>query len=379
MIWIATASLLALAQEPAKPDPAQTPPAPPPAAREAPKPADLPAPSEGEPPARSEIGEWKELDRVVIVVNEDALARGSMQRAFARLTSDRNLRTPEDRERAWGEFVTNMIRAKVMKQSGEALGFAPETIDRFARDDFDRTRRRYGTAASLSQALEKDGLTAEQLKQMRRDTIYSELWEDAITGRGASVAARPSRDRYVRPGLLRFEYQNAIDDPIQLPAMGGEEDELALQRLLVEVKGFDSAARAKEFAGEMKKRIAAGEDMSALVQKYSALKNDDGMLKPGRVSSACRVYAGAAPFLLHARAGEVSEPFLVEGQGVQGFVLLRVVDRKAGHVPELSAPETQQKIASNLQRTYDNFRVETALQKALDESFTWPPQGPRRR
>ncbi|MBK7875045.1 MAG: hypothetical protein IPJ77_04720 [Planctomycetes bacterium] len=322
---------------------------------------------------------WQEADRILLVINDDLLTRGQLLRAFARRAREQNVRTPEDQRRIWNELFTATIRDRVQKQAGEAMGFDKAQIDRFARDDFERLTQSRGGVVGLTKALEKDGITAEELKELRRDAIYADLWKDSITGRGASTAARQSRDRYVRPGLVRFEYQLAVDSPARLAAIGGSEGELRVQQLVVDAAGFDTLERARELATQLRRRIVDGEDMSALVRQYSRVTDGDGVLVAASPSSLVRLFPGAADFVEHGKNGDVSDAILVENPRARAFVILRLLERKPAEVPPLDSHEVQRMVSEKLQKEIDDYRIELALRRAIASSYIWQADPPKAR
>lgn len=329
--------------------------------------------------AQGPSNDWQEVDRILLVINDDLLTRGQLLRAFARRAHEQNARTAEDQRRIWNELFTATIRDRVQKQAGESMGFDKAQIDRFARDDFERLTRSRGGVVGLAKALEKDGITAEELKEIRRDAIYADLWRDSITGKGASTAARPSRDRYVRPGLLRFEYQLAVDSPARLEAIGGTEGELRVQQLVVDAAAFDSLERARELTTQLRSRIVDGEDMGALVRQYSRMTDKDGVLVAAGPSNLVRLYPGAADFVEHARTGDVSDAIPVDTGRARGFVILRLLERKAPEVPALGTTDVQKKVGEKLQQEIDDFRIESALRRAIASSYIWQSEPPKPR
>ena len=338
-----------------------------------------PAAAQGAPSAaQGPSDEWKEVDRVLLVINDDILTRGRMLRSYLRRASEQNARTGEDQRRIWTELYTNTIRDRVQRQAGEAMGFDKAQIDRFARDDFERLTDHLGGVVALTKALEKDGLTAEELKEIRRESIYSDLWKDSITGKGASTAARPSRDRFVRPGLIAFEYELDKLSPARLAAIGGSEGELQVQQLLLDASAFDTLERARDLATQLRRRIVDGEDMGALVRQYSRVTEKDGVLVSASPSSLVRLYPGAADVVEHGKTGDVSDAILVENARGRAFVVLRLLERKPAEVPALGSIEVQRKVADNLRQETDDYRVEVALRKAIAGSYIWqaePPKG----
>lgn len=322
-------------------------------------------------------GPWATIDGVLLVINEDLLTRSRLGQAYQQAARDRNPRTPEDRARIWNEVYNASIRERLEVQSGKAMGFDDAQIDRFVRDDFDHFTRTRGGVIEFAKDLERDGITAEQFKELRRDGIYSELWENSVTGRGVSAKARPSRDRYVRPGRVRFEYELLLEAPGLMKTIGGSEGEIRVQQLVLDTSAFETLERAHDLAIQLRRRIVDGEDMTALVRQYSVPTPNDGIVVAESPSSLARAVPAAREFLLASKPGETSDPFLLESGKDRGYVLLRVLDRKAPEVPKLSDPGVQARIATRLQKQIDEYRVKTALDRTVAASYIWRAEPPK--
>lgn len=346
---IALALLVALAQEPAAPRPT------------------------GEDPGQG----WQDADRVLLVINDDILTFVQLHKPYRRLAREENVRTPEGRRKLWAELLDNTVRMRIATQAGEALGFDKALIDHHAREDFNRTKRTRGGVVEMSKWLVEQDLTAEELKEQKRNGIYAMLWEEAVTGRGVSAAARPSRDRYVRPGLLRFKHQIALATPGALARIGGRDDEFELQHLFVDASDFDRPERARELAAQLRSRIVDGEDMSELVRKYDADTPNDGILAKFSRAALEGVFPGIETFLRNAKEGDVSDVVALDNGRRRGFVLFRLHARTAAQVPDLAEPEVQEKIRELIQKELDEQRIDAAMHKAMAGSFVWEGELPR--
>lgn len=334
---------------------------------------------EGAPAVQGPENGWTDIDGVLLVINDDILTRGRLRQTFLQRAQEANAHTEEDQRRIWNDLYNATIRERVEIQAGEAMGFDKAQIDRFARDDFEHFTKRRGGVVGLAKELEKEGLTAEELKEMRRNSIYSELWEDSVTGRGASTAARASRDRYVRPGLIQFEYGLTLEIPALLSTIGGNEGELRVQQLVLDATAFETIERAHDLAVQLRRRIVDGEDMGAVVRQYSVAGKNDGVIVGVSPSSFVRVYPGASDFIATAKNGDTSDPILVESGKNRGYLILRVLDRKGAEVPSLESPAVQARLVERLQKKVDDYRIELALHRALASSYIWRAEPPKTR
>jgi hypothetical protein len=339
----------------------------------APAPAQAPQPA---PDARrvDEPGDegWSSLNRVVIVVNDDIVTYAQLQGryAFALRSGLEKPRTRAEQEEFVNALAYEAVRTRLKAQAGEALGFDPAQVERIQRSDLERAIKARGGVVGFSEFLASRAVTAEDYRQVRRDFIYTELWEDAITGSGASVSARPSSDRYARPGLLRFEYANAKFDPAFLADIGGRAETVHFRWLLILETDMLPLAQAQELTQRLRGQIVDGADMEGLIATYSAAQGKDSDITTD-LASAMRFVPQAASFLSSARSGDVSDVVPFRGKGVRGYTIYRLEDRTPGEVPALEEFAVQQKLTRRLQTEFDQQRIETALQRARASSYVW--------
>lgn len=315
---------------------------------------------------------WESLDRVVIVVNDDIVTRGQLsgRYLFALRSGMEKPKTQAEQDAFVSEIAHDTIVTRLKAQSGEALGFDPAQVERIQKNDLERAIKARGGVVNFSEFLTSRGLTAEDYRLLRRDFIFTELWEDAITGSGASVSARPSSDRYVRPGLIRFEYENARLDPVLLAEIGGRAETVRFRRLVLVARDESQLPKVLELAEQLRGQIVDGVDMEGLVDTYSAARGKDSDITT-EVARAIRVIPQAASYLTAARPGEVSDVLPFRGENTRGYALYRVEERKPGEVPSLDDREVQQKLARRLQTGFDQQRIEAALQRAWKNSYVW--------
>lgn len=335
-------------------------------------------------PARS--SEWRVVDAAIVVVNEDIITIGALSRQVARRVRELNIRDDNSAvQRVWNEVATAAVSSRLKVQAGRNMGFDEAQIDRYARDDFERFTERQGGVVGLTKFLESENLPVDEFRDFRRDLIYAELWEDSITGEGVSTAARPSRDRYVRPGSLRFEYNLAGEMPGRAEAIGGHGEQIDFERVVVPFDDRDpgAQARAKDLATSLRQRALDGEDLGQLVEKSGLDK--DSLQRSGstEIATARRVYPEADRFFVSARPGEICEPILMNRRDKHGYMLLRMDARQPAEIPPLSDVGVQRKVASICQKEFDDFRKEIARRQVEARSYIWqapaPGESPQRK
>lgn len=325
-------------------------------------------------------GQWKVVDAAILIVNEDIITAGELTRQVIRRAKEVNARDDATLSRVWQEVASTAVSARLRVQAGRNMGFDEAQIDRYARENFERWTDRHNGVVGLTKFLAEEQITVDEFKELQRDRIYSELWEDSITGEGVSVAARPSRDRFVRPGKLRFEHERAKLSPARAEAIGGRTDQVDFERVLVPYDASEpgAAARAKDAVLTLRERIVAGEDIERVL---AALAIDAKALTrsgPTETARARRILVEADAFLATAAPGDVSEPIAIERNGSRGWILLRMDARQPAEIPPLSDVAVQRKLAEACRKEIDEFRKELARRQVEARSYIWqapPPEG----
>ena len=349
--------------------PAAAPPQPP---VHVPQSAPVPQSAQSHPAGEPEAAGWTSLDRVVIVVNDDIVTSKQLEGRYSFALRNGFERPKSRAEQA--EFVNALaedaVRTRLKAQAGEALGFDPAQVERIQKNDLERAIKARGGVVGFSEFLASRQVTAEDYRQVRRDFIYTELWEDAITGAGASVSSRPSSDRFVRPGLLHFEYKNAQLDPEFLTEIGGRPEIVHFRWLVLFESDTRPLAGVQALAQQLRAQAVDGSDMEGLVQTYSAIQGKD-MDATIPLTQAIRVFPQATSFFTQAKPGDVSDVLPFRNQGARGFALFRLEERTAGEVPALDEFAVQQKLTKRLQSEFDQQRIGVALKRAFASSYVW--------
>src|SRR5262249_7573361 len=161
-----------------------------------------------------------------------------------------------ERQALENELLTRRVRDQLQVQAGRTMGFDPEQIKRFVRDDLEHFTERFNGVVGFAKMLESEGTSAEEVRNDREEYVYAKLWDPAITGKAAAAAAsRPSRDRFVRPGLLQFEHRRLLDRPEALATIGGHGVRVVVQQLLLDTSSFAEKSAARALADELRARI----------------------------------------------------------------------------------------------------------------------------
>lgn len=322
---------------------------------------------------------WRVVDAAILIVNEDIITVGALSRQVARRANETNARDDATLARIWQEVASTAVSARLRVQAGRNMGFDEAQVDRYARDDFQNWTERQGGVVGLTRFLDKENLTVDEFKEFRRDLIYQELWENSVTGEGASVAARPSRDRFVRPGKLRFEYERAKASPTRAESIGGRTEQVDFERVLVPYDPTEpgAAARAKDTIESLRARLIAGENMERVLDALGIDPKALSRSGPTDTVRARKLITEADEFLASARPGDVSEPIAIERKTSRGWILLRIDARQDAEIPALADIVVQRKIADASRKEIDEFRKELARRQVEARSYIWqapPPE-----
>lgn len=389
MIRIALLALSLAAQDPAATTPstiapatpqvpASTPPAAPvagapsasaPAAR---APVDRADTANAQPAARDDGG-WVELDRVVMIVNHDILPLGRMQRDLERSFAGGPNPTRSEIQRRQTEIQSLHVRNSLASQAGQDLGADEKLVDRLVNDRIQREIEGRNGVVGLAAYLESRGMTTEDMRRRFREELYADAWEETVTGRGSGVAARPSQDRWVRPGLRRFHYENAITHDEALGALGGRSETWKLQLLPLPCAMFGGEEATTKLALEIKAQIEGGADMSELVQRYLPTDKERGLVEATARSFRARDKAIAA-FASTAVEGAVSDPLPLETPQGKYVRLVRLIAREPAVVPAFGDAVCQNALVENVQRELDEYRLERAYAQLFQAAYVWPEE-----
>ncbi len=324
-------------------------------------------PQEGAPATPAAEEGWQLLNRIGLVVDERIYTSAELH-TFVRM-QDRPRTTPEELAQALKEVRTLLVARLLAAQAGDDLGVDPEVLDRIVKENLEVEKERRGGIAGMSEYLQQTGVTSSQLKEQRRDRMMSELWERSVTGKVAGPLGRPSRDRFVRPGLLKMVYREMLPSLTEPAGVRVLDLTLPLQRW----GGLEATLAQAE---ALRVRVEEGEDFRSLISDYGppgaaqALESDPPWADP---ASICQIVPGLADFLEQASPGDVSTPVPFERDGeVVGLSLIQLVDRREERAPSFASHETQAMVRERYQETYWNLRVDQGLEELARAAYVWP-------
>ncbi len=333
------------------------------------------------PPPVKAAPEWEVIDQVVAIVNQDVITYRQLMRDLSREKDKRNLGNASEMQAAQTRILTQRVKQLLAKQAGQDMGADEKLVERNVQDSFDRIVLNNNGVVGMSKIMQGQDMNTQDVKKALREDLYTKVWEESITGEGAGLAARPNRDRYQRPGELKFRYERALRDPDGLRRIGGSTDAVTMQTLSLDSDKHGGRDATMALARDLKKAIAADADMNELVGRYSAAKENNGIGAPAEITRLRQIAPALAQFV-DARPADpalwpkyVSEPIIVSDTGTRVVVLLaRIREWTPAVTPRLDSSQTQERLTKLSRDSLDDYRLERAFVRLHQAAYVWPPE-----
>jgi peptidyl-prolyl cis-trans isomerase C len=289
------------------------------------------------------------------VVNGKPIAYEDFQRErqlYQRHLQSRGIKPPGSEAQLNQQIINDMIGRELLLQASAKKGIkvSPEIVqEEISAFQLQFADRKQFEAWMTSMDLD-EGILRQQIAQ--RQTIRQYI-EDEIVPK------------------VKITESEAKDYFTTNPSMFQVSEEVHAQHILIKLEnGADERQKseARQKIGELKKRLAAGEEFNELAKKYSdcpsAQNNGDlGFFSKGRMVPAFEKAA------FDLKTGQVSE--VVETQF--GFHLIKVLDRKAAQNLNFEDVRSQiqeqlrnQKINVEIQKLVDNMRQKAKIQTLVN-------------
>lgn len=316
---------------------------------------------------------WVPYDRVMMIVNQDMITELQVWRDLRAWDRESPTKDPGELSRRQQEILTKAVTDRLKIQAGQDIGLDEKLVERNVQDRLQRLIESKGGAVAFSKNLEEFGQSMQDVRKSMREQLYASVWKDSVTG-DSTAGARSKVDRYVRPGLLAFHFNNVLQKPEVYAAYAGKRETFTLQSILLDTDSFGGADATMKLALEIKKRIESGEDMSALVETYNPGSDKKGLNDPADLGALTRFNASIGAFAGKAKVGDVSDVITEQRAGKTRLRIVRLVDHTAAAKPDFSKPEVQAKITETVQKDLEDYRVGRALQVLLKASYVWPKE-----
>jgi hypothetical protein len=332
-------------------------------------------------PAVEASPQWKDFDRVVAIVNQDIITYRQLMRDLTREDGVRRIRSQTEMQAAQTKILTRRVKALLSKQAGQDMGADKKLVERNVQDSFDRIVQGHNGVVGMSQVMLAQDMNTQDVKNLLREELYTRIFEDAVTGEGTGLSARANRDRYVRPGELRFRYEATLRKPDLLPAIGGSQETVTMQTISLDSDKRGGRDATMALARDLAEQIRNGGDMAELVRRYSTSTENDGVGAPAEIARLRKLAPGVARFVDDRPADAtiwptyVSEPIVVADSGTRiAALVVRIKEVTPGQTPDLVSSKTQEQIAKFEQQSLDEYRLERAFVRLHQAAYVWPPE-----
>jgi hypothetical protein len=316
---------------------------------------------------------WQEFDRVGVIVNHNIITRQQVLREMKRRSGGRKLRQDEV-ARLHDQVLLDYVNRALASQAGQDLGADEKLVDLQVRTWFDGLVEDKGGIVAFTKILEAEGRTSQEVRHDLRQNIYGRNWRRWITGEGTGVGTRPGKDRFIRPGMLKFRFVNSIQEPAAYGDLGGKAETYSLQRILLDPGEHGGPEKTLELANDLRRRIVDGDDMTDLVQKFSSKQDQskDGIIRDLNAARMKKTYPDLAAFADKAQPGDVSSPIPLKADDKTVLQIVRIVDKTSAVRPEFSSTEVQQAITKSAQQALDEYRTTRAFGQLYETAYIWP-------
>lgn len=317
---------------------------------------------------------WFTVDRIVMIVNQDIITEVQLLRERARYERKRKLTTDTEIANANTEILTEIVRKRLRVQAGALLGIDEKLIDARVAESLEQMRKRFGGTVGLRKYLQSQDVDGVDVKRILRDDIYEQVYRDGVTGEAPGPLGRVTADRYVRPGQLSLLYQQSIEHPGEMAALGGVVGRVKFQQIALDPAQYGGTEAAVDLARNISERIAAGEDMGALARQYGSARDDDGVVEV-QEPNLRKLFPEIAEFTSTAKTDEISRPMLVtRTDGTRVVRIVRFLERVPAVVPSLGDYEVQKTLRTRAEERTASFRLESGYFDLLASSYVWPPE-----
>jgi len=317
---------------------------------------------------------WSFLNGIDIVVNDRVLTHLEVIASLQEVTTEEELREQ------LGQIRLERIHKFLEDQAGRDMGIDPDQVDVFLRRSEELRIERLGGIRAASEQFRSRETDLTYLREFIEEDFYATTWRRWQNGIDIGPRGRVSRDRFVRPGVLKMLYRAAPDRYRKPP-------EVQLRQLILlfgEDASFERIEETEHLIVDLRDRILAGEDMRALVEAYSITKpGTGGMTGLLDEEQLAEFYPEVGAFLaehpdftepVEGEVGPLSDvlPY-VDAQGTHvGFMLVRLEKR----VPALGfqSADVQARIRGDRLGDLEDVRMDLGHNRLIRQAYVWHPE-----
>jgi len=342
--------------------------------------APTPPPPDEAPPAAAPRVEF--ADRTLAVIHGMIITWSDVQAMLRREMEAGRVAAPDQRERQARMLFLEQRDLLLQSQAGQDMGFPPEAIEQYVDVLFDGAVERRGGPAQASESFASQSYTPTEYKAVLHEQILARTWRDAITGKGYGPTGRPSKDRYLRPGLMRAFYDLEKAGPFA-ERLGGQLEAVQLQVLIVPV-GDAGPEDALEKATQIRLAVLErGADFTAMVRNFSASTEGDGIRQRVPLDLVARVGVerhgsnALGDFCRSAQKGEISAalPGRDPQTGREAVYVYKLLEYRAPReVGQFEDLELQESLRELLHEVLDRQHMEKAMKDLVNSAGVWYAQ-----
>jgi peptidyl-prolyl cis-trans isomerase SurA len=282
----------------------------------------------------------KIVDRIVAQVNNEIITLSELEQAMKYFRSNPGAPAPVDTEASRRQMLDMLIDRKLAKEEAKRYGLT--VPDKELNKAVDEIKQRNGFAddAALKNALVKDGMTMEQLRQqiseqIQQDRLMALLVKDV-------------------PKIPEAEIKKFYEANYKTP-----ENRIHIKVITLPVAPDANAAQQEEVRAQAEKALTEaqkGEDFDKLIKQYSkSMPNtpsgDLGFIRQNDLDPKF------FEFLSNLKTGEV-----VPLKTPQGFQIIKLIEAKMGQIVGLN--EVKPQITQVLEREQLTKRFSEQLKDA---------------
>jgi len=305
---------------------------------------------------------WELVDGVALHLDDRIVLFSELEAAMRRNPAFQSPElTGQDRQSMQLQLIEELENLKLEVQAGRNEGFDPQRIEQVAKSQILESKDKLG-AAKFSDQLRANGASIEQLSRDQADSLYSRLWRSKQLGEDLGFTERLSRDRYIRPGMLKSIFRVSRD---------------LINPGTVEFRFFvlgSAAVGGEEFALEwmegVQKRVTDGEDFASIVTAEASEERANGGLQP-----AIEIPRIGIPelreFATSGKLGEFSPIIRLPAEDQTVFLMARLEDRVDQVEPDFEDGELQNDFRQRIKTSVDQRLLGSAHKRLRSRANIW--------
>ena len=304
------------------------------------------------------------FDGVALQAGDDVITFSMLSRSELKQLKERPVTTKDEQMQVRAEVLRTLVTESFETQEGLELGLDPEAVRFQIQHQAADERAKIGAAAYGNQ-LTEEGVTALESYAESEAEFFRIMWRRSMLGFGVADL-RATKDRYVRPGELRYSFL-ANKDRIAPP-------QVQYRILAVSSRAAGGPDLARALCEEARGKILEGHDMAKLVEEYGAAFRETQGLTP-----LIPISQVADPKLRELGAkeeGALTDVLPLNNQKGQpdprqGYQLVMLHQKLVPEPPSYEDAEIQNFLRVNQINRRDNQRLNLEQRRIVQEAYSW--------